>query len=352
MSKQCIGCGVIIQNDEMNKIGYSPKENSDLCQRCFRIQHYDDLTISMKLGISGDEVMEKINKMDALICWVVDLFDFESNLIESIQRHLFKKDIIMIATKRDLLPPTCSNEKLGSFIKSRLKDKEINVKGVVVCGDYGKDGKEEILKAIHMYREGRDVVIMGHANAGKSTILNALMEQKALTTSRYPGTTLDFNPIKMDHYTIYDTPGLVKMNNLLSFVNESDLKVCLLQKTVKPRVYQIRGDQSFAIGGLIRLDCMDAASTSVVFYCSDRLNIHRGKVENADELWNTHYGEILSPCLPVELSEFHQMCFNKLPGDMDIVIYGLGWVSIHGDVSSIKVSIYKEVKVDIRKAML
>ena len=40
--KKCKGCGAILQSKDQNAPGYTPKENSDYCQRCFRLIHYDD----------------------------------------------------------------------------------------------------------------------------------------------------------------------------------------------------------------------------------------------------------------------------------------------------------------------
>ena len=92
-----------LQNENKQAIGYTPKMEADYCQRCFRIRHYDDVVISMKQGIDSDEMLARIAKLDALIVWVVDLFDFEANMIKGLNRHLMGKDILMVATKRDLL---------------------------------------------------------------------------------------------------------------------------------------------------------------------------------------------------------------------------------------------------------
>ena len=135
MSKICKGCGVVLQNENKQAIGYTPKMEADYCQRCFRIRHYDDVVISMKQGIDSDEMLARIAKLDALIVWVVDLFDFEANMIKGLNRHLMGKDILMVATKRDLLPDTLSDEKLADFLLRRLKELSIVVQGIVISGD-------------------------------------------------------------------------------------------------------------------------------------------------------------------------------------------------------------------------
>ena len=41
MSK-CIGCGAILQNNDPLKEGYVKDLNKNLCERCFKIRHYNE----------------------------------------------------------------------------------------------------------------------------------------------------------------------------------------------------------------------------------------------------------------------------------------------------------------------
>ena len=54
--------------------------------------------ISMQKGIAGAQVLQRIARYDALILWVVDIFDFEANMLPGLSRHLPGRDIVMIAT--------------------------------------------------------------------------------------------------------------------------------------------------------------------------------------------------------------------------------------------------------------
>ena len=187
--KKCKGCGAILQSKDQNAPGYTPKENSDYCQRCFRLIHYDDLMISMRKGIDPDVVMDRISQSDALILWVVDLFDFEAGIIPGLNRHLIGKDIIMVCTKRDILPDTLSEEKIARFVFSRLKENGISIKSLILTSKLERMGVEEVKQAVQLYRKNREVIVMGKANSGKSTLLNNLLGENTLTMSRYPGTT-------------------------------------------------------------------------------------------------------------------------------------------------------------------
>ena len=73
------------------------------------------------------EKIEDLAKLDALFLWVVDLFDFEANMVKGMNRHLQGEDIILVACKRDLIPSSVGNEKIGQFIIKRLKEHGIFV---------------------------------------------------------------------------------------------------------------------------------------------------------------------------------------------------------------------------------
>lgn len=360
MNKRCKGCGAILQHEYSDKLGYSPKQDADYCQRCFRISHYDDVTISMKTGIDSDTVLRKVSALDALILWVVDLFDFEANLIAGLNRHLQGKTIVLVATKRDLLPETTGNQKLADFMMQRLQDFGITIAGLVICGDLVKHAfdKEnhslrEVEKAIECYREGRDVAVIGMANAGKSTLLNGLLKNNTLTTSRHPGTTLDLVEMDMGNYTLYDTPGLTRKDSYLTVGDESLLKQLIPDRRLKARSYQLYEDQSLAVGGLARLDLFGGKKVTCVGYFAPSLKLHRGKASGADALWHAHMGALLAPSLSESFDSMKRFSYTKKSKEkLDVVIHGLGWFCISGDVKEIHIYVDQAVSVTFRKAMI
>lgn len=356
---KCKGCGIQLQLDNPKGLGYSPKKDAEYCQRCFRIRNYNDVVISMKQGIVSEDVLMKVQDIDALIIWVVDVFDFEANIIQGIHRHLQGKDIVLVATKRDLLPSTVGNQKLIDFMQARLKEYGIHVQGIVITADLAKHASsddngsvDEVWHAIHTLRHQRDVALIGMANAGKSTLLNAMLGYAELTTSFYPGTTLDVNAIEMDGYTLYDTPGLTRYDSFLTHIDDSLLKTIIPDREVKQRSFQLKDDQTLSLGGLVRLDLIGCEQVTCVAYFSQRLSIHRGKTENADALWKQHMHELLSPALNETFEEMQSFDLTKFYSKTDIVIHGLGWFCISGKVKSIRIFIPKEVNITFRKAMI
>lgn len=360
MTEYCKGCGVRLQNEDPKALGYVPTLDSQYCQRCYRLRHYGDMTISMQQGIETNETLKKINEIDGPVFWVVDLFNLESNLVSRLNQKMPGKEIVMILTKRDVLPATLSDDKILSYVESRLKEEGIEVSEMIIGGYMLKNGERseqvltQIREAMEQHRKGGNVIFMGMANAGKSTLVNRLLKSEDLTISRNPGTTLDVIGVDFDGYKIYDTPGLENPRSVLSWLSVPELKTVIPTKPLKPYVCQIFEDQSFAAGGLARVDVVCRGKASIVGYFSLSLPIHRGKLADADRLWNEHLRGMLSPALDSSLQTMQIWQAPKLkPGEkMDIVIQGLGWFCVSGDISEISVWVHKGIQVTFRKAMI
>ena len=81
------------------------------------------------------------------------------------------------------------------------------------------------LELIEKYRKGRDVYIVGCTNVGKSTLVNRIIKrfteerEDIITTSHFPGTTLDIIEIPLDDCSaIVDTPGIINEHQLAHYV--------------------------------------------------------------------------------------------------------------------------------------
>lgn len=163
------------------------------------------------------------------------------------------------------------------------------------------------------YRKGGDVYVVGTTNVGKSTFINTLIsntsgEKDAITTSYFPGTTLGFIDIPLDeNSSLFDTPGVIQRHQMAHYVSEQDLKVITPRREVKPKIYQLNEAQTLYFGGLARLDFESGSRTSFVCYFSNEINIHRTKLEKADDLYQNHLGELLVPQTAVRWKNYRRL---------------------------------------------
>lgn len=346
----CQGCGALLQNNDPASKGYTPKIDAVLCKRCYRLTHYGDYQLSSVVMIETETLLKKLSSMDALFLWVIDLFHLEESMIDGLIRHLPQKDIIVVATKRELLPATLSQHKITAMIQQRCKSSNILPKGIVVVSDFGKDGTNDVFKAIDIFRNNRDVVVFGVANAGKSTLINALYPNRMpITVSQFPGTTIDLIPVAERGYTIYDTPGIEMRNHFLNHLPSDQVKVLQPKSAIKPIVYQLSGKQTLIIGqsAMIHLDIKD--EVSAVLYLPSGVDIHRTKTENAQSYWDERtHGKV--PYLN-EKAELIAHTWKKQDEKTDIVLMYIGFISILGDCT-IKTQAIEPCEIFVRKAVI
>ncbi len=351
MVTKCKGCGIELQYDHPEELGYTPKKEADLCQRCFRMQHYDDAGYSMKQGIDDRQVLRKAVGQDGLIVWVADCLDLEAGLPCETENLFSNRTVLLALTKCDLLPSTLSREKLFRFVQERLKVHRFFPAACCFLRRGNQEDLWNLQKRIQNLCKNQKVLFLGKANAGKSTLLNQLIHSQQLTVTRYPGTTLAFNEITIQDWKYIDTPGLLNQESILLALPERALKTVLPTVPLKPQVYQIYENQSFAIGGLCRIDCFPKAKTTVVFYLGERLQIHRGKIKKSDELWAVHQGTLLSPTTEEHVDQWHLFSFEDLDSKTDLCIYGLGWITVRNMKKAV-IRVPSHVTVCKRKAMI
>lgn len=355
----CEGCGIQLQTEDETKLGYLPpaalaRENK-YCQRCYRIRHYNDLAPITQNPDSYLHILGQIAKTKSLVVQIVDLFDIAGSWIPGIHRHIGTNPLLIFANKMDLFPQSVKAGKLKEWVQAYAS--ELGIKPIdVVVGSAGKqDRMQEVRQAIERYRRGRDVYIVGVTNVGKSTFLNYLLEDPVITTSPYPGTTLDVIHIPLDdeHY-IVDTPGIVKQNRLSEWISPKDIGVVMPKSRLNPKVYQLNRGQTLFFAGLARFDYVKGERQPFTCYFSNQLYIHRKKRKQADEFYDKHIGQLLQPPKkPGEIPAFAKHRF-VLKGDRkyDVVISGLGWVACGREQGIIDVFAPKGIEVTLRPSII
>ncbi len=365
---KCIGCGATIQTINSKEIGYTPKSSIEkmdrqliYCQRCFKLKHYNEV---QDVSLTSDDflkILQKVGESDALVINIVDIFDFSGSMVAGISRHINGNDILLVGNKVDLLPKSVNKTKLNHWMRRSLKEMGLKPLDVALVSAAKGLGIDELMKMIEKYRKGRDVYIVGCTNVGKSTLVNRIIKrfteerEDIITTSHFPGTTLDIIEIPLDEKTaIIDTPGIINEHQLAHYVSPKVLKEMTPKKEIKAGVYQLNDQQTLFIGGLARMDFVKGERTSFITHFSNALHIHRTKLEKADHLWQTQAGNVLKPIVenaegiaPMEKHVYH--IGNE---KTDLVISGLGWITLMGAGQEIVIQAPKGVGVLVRPSLI
>lgn len=369
MKMCCMGCGAPLQRLDPSLPGYIPEVNTEkeqiLCRRCFRIRHYNEVAPISVDPKEFQRILTGFAEKRALILHVVDLFDFEGSWIHGLEKHIGGNPLVLVANKVDLLPKQTNLAKVEAWLSEEVNKKHLEAYKVILASARKGFGVEKVKTVIESYANERDIVVVGAANVGKSTLVNRLLhlfgdEQRVgLTTSRYPGTTLSTVEMKIPnyHHSIIDTPGVMTTSRLTDRLSPASLKIITPEKVIHPRIYQLRNGQTLFVGGLVRFDFVAGEPQSFVCYFANQLTMHRTKLENADELYKKHAGELLQPPTPedpVDIGDWvvHKITIRKGPA-VDIVIAGLGWFSLRGKSGAeVRVHIPRGVNLAVRKAII
>lgn len=114
MNKKCIGCGALLQSNDNTKEGYTRKIDSNLCERCFRIKNYGDYKVVVKDNEEFVNILNDINKTKDLVVLVVDVFNINEELVNL--SKILSNDILLVLSKRDIMPKSLYEEKLLSYL--------------------------------------------------------------------------------------------------------------------------------------------------------------------------------------------------------------------------------------------
>ena len=328
MIKNCVGCGIKLQNRNRNELGYFVKDN-DLCERCFRVKHYNDYEMVIKDNREVVNILKEINKTNDLVLLLVDVFNFPTNF-DIIKKHL-SNDLIIVVTKYDLLKSYLKESKLKTY----LNKFNLNVLDIIMISSYKNYNLDKLLASIYKNKKTNNVYVIGNTNAGKSTLINKIIYNYTnlstnLTTTYLPTTTLEKIEIKInDKLTIIDTPGLIEENSIFDNILEEDIKKIIPKSVIRPKTLQINKAQMVIIDKMVKLYFPN--KTNITMYLSNDLKITRVfKKENVASL-TKHKLEVLD--------------------NDDIVIKGLGFIKI---VNPCVVYIYvpKETSVYLRKSLI
>ncbi|MEH6941174.1 ribosome biogenesis GTPase YqeH [Bacillus sp. JJ722] len=361
----CIGCGIQIQTGDPKGMGYAPKSALEkeqiICQRCFRLKNYNEV---QDISLTDDDflkILHEIGQNDALIVKIVDIFDFNGSWLPGLHRFVGNNPVLLIGNKVDLLPKSVKPNKLTHWMKYSAKELGLKPIDVMLVSSAKGSRMAEAVEAIEQYRKGKDVYVVGCTNVGKSTFINRIIKEvsgegNVITTSHFPGTTLDIIEIPLDDgHALMDTPGIINHHQMAHYVDGKDLKYITPKKEIKPKIYQLNENQSLFFGGLARFDYLSGGRRSFTCYVSNELGIHRTKLEKADQLYQDHAGELLSPSLDRvdgKMPELVPHQFSLKEGKMDIVFSGLGWITINEPGAMVVAHVPKGVSVMVRKSLI
>ncbi len=332
--KKCLGCGVVLQDQNILQEGYTTSLENDICQRCFRMKNYGEYQVVTKSNEEYLKILESVGKTKDLVLYVTDLLNLDRDIKKI--RTMIPNKMILVLNKKDILPKSVKTEKLIQY----LQDQNISFDEIIVISANKNYNIDYLLKRIKHYQTSKNVYVVGHTNAGKSSLINKLIQNysdstQQLTMSYLPSTTLNTVHIAInDHLNLIDTPGLVEVGSILNYLDPDMVKKISPKKEIKPITYQLRKNQSIVIEDLVRIDYVEGERNSFTVFVSNNLKVKR----------------FLNSTNRSDLKDLNKITYS-VKYDEDLVIHGLGFIKI---VNKGVIDVYIDQKVEtfLRKSLI
>ena len=332
--KTCMGCGVVLQDQNVLQEGYTTSLENDICQRCFRMKNYGEYQMIAKSNDEYLEILKSVGETKDLVLYITYLLNLEKNIAQI--RTIIPNKMILVLNKKDVLPKSVKENKLISY----LEEKNIHFEEVIVISANKNYNIDYLLKIIKYHKTSKKVYVVGHTNAGKISLINKLIQNysdnvQELTMSPLPSTTLNTVTIEINDYlTLIDTPGLVETGSILNHIDPSMVKKISPKKEIKPKTFQLKPNQSIIIEDFVRIDYVEGDRNSFTVFVSNDIKVKR----------------LLNASNRKELKDLNKTTYD-VKYDEDLVINGLGFVKIV-DKGVIDVYIDKNVDVFLRKSLI
>ena len=304
---KCVGCGVLTSNN--------------LCERCFRIRNYNEYK---KVDVNNNFLnnLDKISS-DDLVVLVVDLLNIPKNF-ETIKKRI-KNKVILALNKFDLMPTNNIDRYKSYFDKYNL-----NIIDTMCVSSKNNYNIDELYECIRNNVTNK-VYFIGYTNSGKSSLINKLIYNyssidTSITTSYLANTTLDLIEIKLDTFTLVDTPGIVTDNNLNN-LGDNILKKLSKSKIIKPISYQVKGMQYIFIEDIIKISVSD---NDIIIYVPSNICVDR------------YYKD---KCF----TSIKSISFN-INKTSDIVIPNIGFIKVKS--SKINIELNSDIDIYVREPLI
>ena len=199
--------------------------------------------------------------------------------------------------------------------------------------------------------------ILGVSNVGKSSIINLLLKDDRITTSKYSGTTLKSinNKVPDTQITIVDTPGLIPVGRVSDLISiESGLKL-VPSGEISRKTFKLEENQVFMFDVFCRFEILkNDSENKAIFsaYSSKNVKFHVTRRERVADLLEGDFFQLLSQN---EKDKYFENEFAteimKVGENEELVIAGLGWINVKRGALKVKLTYPKAVKVVVREAI-
>lgn len=272
----CVGCGVKLQENHPNQLGYVPKLDNLFCQQCYQLMHYGKAQ-----GHSHPDDLPVFPKK-SLIIVVASVLYLDSMLNSEVKRLGDNYQVVYVINQIDLLPDATSKNYLLGKIQKSFRINRVSYKDIVLMSAINLFDIEQLKNYLKQWNLP-NIYLIGLQNSGKTTIFKALTGNESALNLPKAALTQTMLHGQFENFNVYDTPGLYQSGYLHEFFDYEDYKMMLPLKQFKPRNGILNTNQSLIIGGLVTLDVIKGQTKSVL-YVGEQVKHHITKTKNVENI--------------------------------------------------------------------
>jgi ribosome biogenesis GTPase A len=195
-------------------------------------------------------------------------------------------------------------------------------------------------------------------NVGKSSLVKRMLaaekSNQLPTISKFPGTTLGLSnwSILKGRNTLIDTPGLTPKDRFGDLLCPECAAQLVSTKKLSHKLWGLKPGKGIIMGNLFGIAQLGETEAVLLSFASPELKIHR-----TDSL---KIGELLTAA-PSWLGKACKKCASKLKWQetvirvdpqTDLAVAGLGWFSIRGAATELKIWLPEGIRWEIRPALV
>lgn len=364
---RCYCCGAVLQSKKKSDSGFIEKallesedaENRVLyCHNCY--EKMKAINTGMLESDTDDEILKILNDAvatDALLIWVVDLFQFNGTLNPEVVKKAKKLNTVVLGTKFDLFPKRVKQEQMIQFLSDRFNEVGINPVSIRLFGNTENINPEELLKKMDALRKGHDVYMIGSLASGKTFIINKVLKgytnksKRTITTEEYPGTSVKVLEIPLSNSSFfYELPGFSLNTSVLGKVEKEVKNIITPKKEIKMHRLVMNEGDSMCVGSLAAFTLVKGRATTFHFYGAEGNEIKRVSEKKLDRFLRENVtkrsvrpvSERYSAFTDYDVFEYDMEKDGK---EHDIAITGLGWMRFEGRGQVIRVTFPRGVAI-------
>ena len=312
----CKGCGAKLQVTDPKFIGYALSLENDFCQSCFRLKNY---------GESHDHFHPEdlpILEKDALIVMVSSILNLDMLFEYPVYRYQSEGTFVYLINQMDLLPKQTNTDLLLENVIKKAKDLRVPYLDIIMMSAKNLSDIENLKSYLSEFKQ-QHIYLIGVQNSGKTTIFKALTDNKDALAFKKAGLTQEPLYHKMDHQVLWDMPGLFQKGYIHEFLPYDTYKKIIPDKELKPKIYQMKKDQTLIIEGLVSVSV--SKPTSLVLYLDSKIQIHKTNITRVKELFNEkekHFS--------IVVDDYEKKVFRVSEGKQQITLADFGFIHLDG----------------------